>query len=174
MAVFETPSSRKRRISSSLPSSRETPSEPFGRPSFRREDLARARPSRVRSEMRSRSTSANSAKSVVMTLVWMSRLPSTRMFSFSATKATPALATASRILADAVSRVDDGVQRVEDSVGLLEANADSVNVTLLLLTQCLASESAVRAAGLVRPVAVQTMAADRCVAALDRALAAVP
>ena len=35
MAVFETPSSRKRRISSSLPSSRETPSEPFGRPSFR-------------------------------------------------------------------------------------------------------------------------------------------
>ena len=65
MAVFETPSSRKRRISSSLPSSRETPSEPFGRPSFRPEALARARPSRVRSEIRSRSTSANSAKSVV-------------------------------------------------------------------------------------------------------------
>ena len=39
MAVFETPSSRKRRISSSLPSSRETPSDPFGRPSFRPEDL---------------------------------------------------------------------------------------------------------------------------------------
>ena len=67
MAVLETPSSRNRRISSSLPSSRETPSEPFGRPSFRPEDLARARPSRVRSEIRSRSTSANSAKSVVMT-----------------------------------------------------------------------------------------------------------
>ena len=32
MAVLETPSSRKCRISSSLPSSRETPSEPFGRP----------------------------------------------------------------------------------------------------------------------------------------------
>ena len=46
MAVFETPRSRKRRISSSLPSSRETPSDPFGRPSFRPEDLARARPSR--------------------------------------------------------------------------------------------------------------------------------
>ena len=50
MAVFETPSSRKRRISSSLPSSRETPSEPFGRPSLRPEALALARPSRVRSE----------------------------------------------------------------------------------------------------------------------------
>ena len=37
MAVLETPSSRKRRISSCLPSSRETPSEPFGRPSFRPE-----------------------------------------------------------------------------------------------------------------------------------------
>ena len=35
----------------------------------------------MRSEIRSRSTSANSAKSVVMTLVWMSGLPSTRMFS---------------------------------------------------------------------------------------------
>ena len=34
MAVLETPSSRKWRISSSLPSSRETPSEPFGRPSL--------------------------------------------------------------------------------------------------------------------------------------------
>ena len=42
MAVLETPSSRKRRISSCLPSSRETPSEPFGRPSFRPEDLALA------------------------------------------------------------------------------------------------------------------------------------
>ena len=68
--------SRKRQMSSSLPSSRETPSEPFGRPSFWPEGLARARPSRVRSEIRSRSTSANSAKSVVMTLVWMSCLPS--------------------------------------------------------------------------------------------------
>ena len=43
MAVLETPSSRKRRISSCLPSSRETPSEPFGRPSFRPEDLLRGR-----------------------------------------------------------------------------------------------------------------------------------
>ena len=40
MAVLETPSSRKRRFSSSLPSSRETPSEPFGRPSLRPEALA--------------------------------------------------------------------------------------------------------------------------------------
>ena len=46
MAVLETPSSRKRWMSSSRPSSRETPSEPFGRPSFRPEALARARPSR--------------------------------------------------------------------------------------------------------------------------------
>ena len=46
----------------------------------------------MRSEIGSRSTSANSAKSVVMTFDWMSRLLSTRMFSFSATKATPALA----------------------------------------------------------------------------------
>ena len=52
-------------MSFSLPSSRETPSEPFGRPSFRPEDLALARPSWVRSEIRSRSTSTNSAKSVV-------------------------------------------------------------------------------------------------------------
>ena len=42
-----------------------TPREPFGRPSFRPEDLARrARPSRVRSEIRSRSTSANRAARV--------------------------------------------------------------------------------------------------------------
>ena len=66
-------------------------------PSFRPEALALARPSRVRSEIRSRSTSANSAKRVVMTLVWMSRWPSMRMFSFIATKATPAVARASRM-----------------------------------------------------------------------------
>ena len=35
---------------------------------------------------------------VVMTFVWMSRLPSIRMFSLSATKATPALARASRMV----------------------------------------------------------------------------
>ena len=69
MAVLERPSSRKRRMSSSLPSSRETPNEPFGRPSFRPKDLAVARPSRVRSEIMSSSTSANNAKRVVMTLV---------------------------------------------------------------------------------------------------------
>ena len=40
MAVLETPNSRKRR---------ETPSEPFGRPSFRPEDLALARASRMAS-----------------------------------------------------------------------------------------------------------------------------
>ena len=49
--AHDTPSSRKCRMSPSLPSSRETPSEPFGRPSFRPENLARARPSRVRSEI---------------------------------------------------------------------------------------------------------------------------
>ena len=38
-----------------------------------------------------------SAKRVVITLVWMSRLPSTRMFSFNATEATPALARVSRM-----------------------------------------------------------------------------
>ena len=43
MAVLETPRSRKRRMSSSLPLSRETPNEPFGRPSFLPEDLALAR-----------------------------------------------------------------------------------------------------------------------------------
>ena len=43
MAVLETPSPSKRRISSSLPSSRETSSEPFGRPSFRPEGLLRGR-----------------------------------------------------------------------------------------------------------------------------------
>ena len=44
IAVLDTPRSRKRRISSFFPSSRETPSEPFGRPSFRPEDLALASP----------------------------------------------------------------------------------------------------------------------------------
>ena len=73
-------------MSSSLPSRRETPSAPFGRPSCLPEALARARPSRVRSEIRSRSTSANSAQSVGRTVVWMSRVPSTRMCSVSATR----------------------------------------------------------------------------------------
>ena len=42
-----------------------------------------ARPSRgALGESRSRSTSANSAKSVVTTFVWMLLLPSTWMFSF--------------------------------------------------------------------------------------------
>ena len=98
MAVLETPSSRKRRMSSSLPLSRETPSEPFGRPSFRPEALALARHSRVRSEIRSRSTSANKREEgghdfgldVALALdAWM--------FSFIATKATPALAIAPRM-----------------------------------------------------------------------------
>ena len=81
IALLETPSSMHWRISSSFPSRRDTPSDPFGRPSVLPEALAFARPSRVRSEIRSHSTSANSANSVVMTLVWISRLPSTRMFS---------------------------------------------------------------------------------------------
>ncbi|MCY4587620.1 MAG: hypothetical protein OXB98_16410, partial [Bryobacterales bacterium] len=42
MAGFGTPRSRKRRMSSSLPLSRETPNEPFGRPSFLPEALAGA------------------------------------------------------------------------------------------------------------------------------------
>ena len=62
IALFETPRLRKWRISSSLPARRETLSDPFGRSSFVPEDLALARLSRVRSEMRSRSTSAKSAK----------------------------------------------------------------------------------------------------------------
>ena len=74
-----------------------TPREPFraAEPPARGPGPGKA--SRVRSEIRSRSTSANSAKSVVMTFVWMLLLPSTRMFSLSATKATPALARASRM-----------------------------------------------------------------------------
>ena len=58
------------------------PASPSGARASCPRPLARARPSRVRSEIRSRSTSANSAMSVVMTFVWMSRLPSRRMFSF--------------------------------------------------------------------------------------------
>ena len=42
IALFETPSLRNRRISSSLPSRRDTPSDPFGRPSFLPVDLALA------------------------------------------------------------------------------------------------------------------------------------
>ena len=73
-------------------------------------------------------------------------------------------------LAEHVLRVDEGVGGVAASVASLAANADSVNVTLLLLTQCLAaSEPGVRPA-----VLVQDRAADPCVAARDRALAAVP
>ncbi len=50
----------------------------------------------MRSEIKSRSTSANSATSVVvMTFVGMSCLPPTRMFYLSTTRATPALARAS-------------------------------------------------------------------------------
>ena len=60
------------------------PASPSGARASGPEDLPRARPSGVRSEIRSRSTSVNSAKSVVMTFVWMSRLPSTWMFSLSA------------------------------------------------------------------------------------------
>ena len=54
-----------------------------GRPSFRPEAHALARPSRVRS---------------VITLVWMLRSPSTWMFSLMATNATPDFARVSRIV----------------------------------------------------------------------------
>ena len=47
MAVLETPSSRKRWMSSSLSLSRGTPNKLFGRPSFRPEGLALARASRM-------------------------------------------------------------------------------------------------------------------------------
>ena len=57
VALFETPSSRNRRLSSSLPSSRDTLNEPFGQPSFLPEALALTGLSG--SETRSPSTSAN-------------------------------------------------------------------------------------------------------------------
>ena len=40
MELFDTPSLRTWRISSSLPSRRDTPNDPFGRPSFFPDDLA--------------------------------------------------------------------------------------------------------------------------------------
>src|SRR5580693_5223625 len=49
MDAFETCFCRRRRISSSLPSSRDFPSTPFGRPSSRPLARADANPSRVRS-----------------------------------------------------------------------------------------------------------------------------
>ena len=60
----------------------------------------------------SRSTSANS---VVLTFVWMSRLPSTRMFSLIATKASRTLAR--------VSMNDQAVAALEDACQLVEAPA---------------------------------------------------
>ena len=69
-------------ISSSLPSSRETPSEPFGRPSFRPEDLARARPSRVRSEIR-RFLELGVSKTAIAKLTGVSR---TALYSFMNTR----------------------------------------------------------------------------------------
>ena len=53
--------------------------------------------SRVRSEIKSRSTSANRAKSVVITLLWRSCLPSIRICSLMAMKAMLSLASASSI-----------------------------------------------------------------------------
>ena len=85
MAVLDTPRSRNRRILSSLPSSRETPSEPLRAAELPARGLGPGEALASTLGIRSRSTSANSAKSVVMTLVWMSRLPSTRIFSLSAT-----------------------------------------------------------------------------------------
>src|SRR5260370_22190198 len=62
MDAFETCFCRRRRISSSFPSSRDFPSTPFGRPSSRPLARADANPSRVRSEIKSLSTSANKAE----------------------------------------------------------------------------------------------------------------
>ena len=85
MAVLDTPRSRNRRILSSLPSSRETLSEPLRAAELPARGLGPGEALASTLGIRSRSTSANSAKSVIMTLVWMSRLPSTRIFSLSAT-----------------------------------------------------------------------------------------
>src|SRR5260370_13502199 len=69
MDAFETCFCRRRRISSSLPSSRDFPSTPFGRPSSRPLARADANPSRVRSEIKSLSTSANRPNKATITLV---------------------------------------------------------------------------------------------------------
>ena len=58
------------------------PVEPFGRPSFRPEDLALSEaPSRVRSEIKVTLDLELKKREdgLVMTLVWMSRAPSMRM-----------------------------------------------------------------------------------------------
>ena len=93
-----------------------TPREPFRAAEPPARGLGPGKASRVRSEIRSRSTSANSAKSVVMTFVWMLLLPSTRMFSLSATKATPALARASR-MGDRLPDLSAGGGRGDDLGG---------------------------------------------------------
>src|ERR1700675_45491 len=59
MDAFETCFCKRRRISSSFPSSRDFPSTPFGRPSSWPLARADANPSRVRSEIKSLSTLAN-------------------------------------------------------------------------------------------------------------------
>ena len=85
---FETDFESRIRISSSRPDSFDFPSEPFGRPSCFPLARATANPSRVRSEIRSRSISAKSPNMVTMTLVCMSCFPSSRMFSFMETRRT--------------------------------------------------------------------------------------
>ena len=66
-----------------------------------------------------------------MTLVWMSRLPSTRMFSFSATKATPALGECVEDGHDLTQRPaeprefadDEAVTALQEARQLVEASA---------------------------------------------------
>ena len=69
MEALETCFCRSRRISSSWPSSLGLPRAPLGRPSRLPLALAAASPSLVRSEMRSRSTSAKSPNRAIITLV---------------------------------------------------------------------------------------------------------
>ena len=73
-------------MSCSLPSSLDVPRTPLGRPSSFPLALVAASPSWVRSEIRSRSTSANNPNRAIITLVRRSCLPSNSIASLMAMK----------------------------------------------------------------------------------------
>src|SRR5688572_26955142 len=79
MEALETLFCRSDRISPSLPSSFDLLRAPLGLPSRLPRAFAAAKPSFVRSAMRSRSISAKSPKSAIMALVWRFCFPSNKV-----------------------------------------------------------------------------------------------
>ena len=91
MEAFETFLPSSTRISCSLPSSLDFPKAPLGRPSSFPWAFAAASSSLVRSEIRSRPTSANNPNRAIMTLVCRSCWPSNSIPSLIAMEADIAM-----------------------------------------------------------------------------------